>query len=124
MDREETEKYFYVNKDSNLKGGPNIPAAAYLVGDLNTGEVILAKIKTRNSPRFSLQTHDGLGNQRNIQGRCSGRGKQGSIRDARQNGGLRIGEKIKILDLLYPLLLESSNDAAEIIAGHFERDTF
>ena len=49
---------------------------------------------------------------------------KGALETPGKNGGLRIGEKIKILDLLYPLLLESSNDAAEIIAGHFERDTF
>jgi poly-gamma-glutamate synthesis protein (capsule biosynthesis protein) len=41
-----------------------------------------------------------------------------------RNGGLRKGERVKTLDLIYPLLLESSNDAAEIIAEYFERDSF
>jgi len=33
-----------------------------------------------------------------------------------KNGNLRLNEKIKIGDLIYPMLLESSNDAAEAIA--------
>jgi poly-gamma-glutamate synthesis protein (capsule biosynthesis protein) len=40
------------------------------------------------------------------------------------NGGLKVGEKIKTGDLFYPLLLESSNDAAEAIAEHFGRESF
>jgi D-alanyl-D-alanine carboxypeptidase len=41
-----------------------------------------------------------------------------------ENGNFKIGEKIKITDLLYPLLLESSNDAGEVIAEFFGRDFF
>src|SRR3990167_8284134 len=41
-----------------------------------------------------------------------------------ENGNFKLGEKIKITDLIYPLLLESSNDAAEIIAEYFKRDIF
>jgi len=41
-----------------------------------------------------------------------------------KNGNFKIGEKIKLTDIIYPLLLESSNDAAEIIAQYFGRDFF
>ncbi len=41
-----------------------------------------------------------------------------------KNGNLKIGEKLPISELLYPLLLESSNDAAEVIAEYFNRDFF
>ena len=40
------------------------------------------------------------------------------------NGDLHSGEKIKVDDLTYPLLLESSNDAAEGIAEYFGRESF
>ncbi|MDP3013899.1 MAG: CapA family protein, partial [Candidatus Subteraquimicrobiales bacterium] len=41
-----------------------------------------------------------------------------------KNGGFYLNEKIKTADLIYPLLLESSNDAAEAIAEHSGRDIF
>ncbi len=41
-----------------------------------------------------------------------------------ENGDLRTGEKIRVGDLIYPLLLESSNDAAEAIAADSGRGAF
>src|SRR3989338_3459154 len=46
---------------------------------------------------------------------------QQAIKTLGQNGGLRVGEKIAASELLSPLLLESSNDAAEALAEYFER---
>ena len=40
------------------------------------------------------------------------------------SGELHINEKIKVSDLVYPLLLESSNDAAEVIAENSGRENF
>ncbi|KKT21789.1 MAG: D-alanyl-D-alanine endopeptidase [Candidatus Nomurabacteria bacterium GW2011_GWF2_43_8] len=42
-------RYFYVNKDTS--GQPRVSAKAFLVGDLNTGEVILAQNQNK---KFSL----------------------------------------------------------------------
>lgn len=39
-------------------------------------------------------------------------------------GNLRVGEKLKVQDLLYPLLLSSSNDAAEALAEAVGREKF
>ena len=41
-----------------------------------------------------------------------------------ENGELYLGQKIKVKDLIYPMLLESSNDAAEAIAEYSGRHTF
>jgi gamma-polyglutamate biosynthesis protein CapA len=41
-----------------------------------------------------------------------------------KNGNLSAGEKIAVSELFYPLLLESSNDAAEVLAEFFGRDFF
>lgn len=116
-------QYFYVNKDTN--GGPKISAKAFLVGDLNTGEVILSKNQDQKFPIAStsklmtalvtkeIATPDDTAQVSKIALRTSG-----------TNGNLRLGQKIKTLDLLYPLLLESSNDAAETLALYFGRDNF
>lgn len=119
---EEKPKYFYIN---NTDKEPKVGALAYLVGDLNTGEVILAKNHDKKFPIASvsklmtaLVTKE-IGNEDDV-AKVSKR----ALATAGSNGNLRVGEKIKTLDLLYPLLLESSNDAAEVIAEHFERETF
>src|SRR3990167_5555602 len=99
MPSETIPKYFYFTKDPNQK--PKVSAGAYLVGDLDTGEVILSTNPddTAKVSKKALTTYG-------------------------ENGNFKLGEKIKITDLIYPLLLESSNDAAEIIAEYFKRDIF
>ncbi len=116
-------KYFYVNKDTN--GGPKISAKAFLIGDLNTGEVILAKNQDQKYPIAStlklmtaLVTKEISARDETTQVNKTALATHGT------NGNLRLGEKIKTLDLLYPLLLESSNDAAEVLALYFGRDSF
>ncbi len=116
-------QYFYVNKDIN--GGPKISAKAYLVGDLNTGEVILSKNQDQKFPLASvskLMTALVATEVTNVDDIVQVSKKALSTNGT--NGELRLGEKIKTADLLYPLLLESSNDASEAIAEHFGRDSF
>lgn len=120
-------QYFYVNKSTS--GEPKISAKAFLVGDLNTGEVILAKNQDQKFPTASVSklmtalvatkianpddTAKVTKTALTIEGKNEGK-----------NGELWSGEKIKISDLLYPLLLESSNSAAEVIAEYFGKDSF
>lgn len=116
-------KYFYINKD--LNGQPKISAQAYLVGDLNTGEVILAKNQDMKFPIASTSklmtalVATEITNPNDIV-----KISKKAISTEGKNGNFRIGEEIKTNDLLYPLLLESSNDAAEAIAEHFGRESF
>ncbi len=122
---EEPQKYFYTNKDSDLNGGPKVSALAYLVGDLDTGEVILAKNQDEKLPLASVSKLMTAYVAKEIAKEDdTAEVSKEALKTSGRNGGLRRGEKIKILDLIYPLLLESSNDAAEIIAEHFERDLF
>jgi len=117
-------QYFYINKD--LNGQPDkISAKAFLVGDLNTGEVILAKNQDQKFPIAStsklmtalvtteISTPDNIAQVTKT-----------ALATEGKNGGLKLGEKIKTADLIYPLLLESSNDAAEVLAQYFGRDSF
>lgn len=119
-------KYFYVNKSSTQ---PKISAVAYLVGDLNTGEVILAKNQDAKYPIASMSklmtalVADEIPKETIGVNDTATVSRQALLAQGR-NGNLQTGEKIKTTDLLYPLLLESSNDAAEVIAEHFGRSTF
>ncbi len=121
--KEEVAKYFYLNKNANIQ--PKVSAQAYLIGDLNTGEIILSK---NQDQKFSIASISKLmtalvaseiANPNDI-----AQVSKKALATEGKNGSLRIGEKIKIIDLLYPLLLESSNDAAEIIAEYFTRYVF
>jgi poly-gamma-glutamate synthesis protein (capsule biosynthesis protein) len=118
-----TSQYFYTNKDAS--GGPKISAKAYLVGDLHTGEVIISKNQDQKFPLASvsklmtaLVTTEIKNTDDTVQVSKRALATNGT------NGELKLGEKIKTTDLLYPLLLESSNDAAEALAEHFGRDSF
>ncbi len=115
-------KYFYINKTT---APPKISALSYIVGDLNTGEVILSKKPDEKLPIASMSklmtalVAKEISNTNDI----AQVSKKALITQG-TNGNLKIGEKIKTTELLYPLLLESSNDAAEVLAEHFGRSTF
>src|SRR3989344_6201460 len=115
-------KYFYLN---NGEEEPKVGAAAYLVGDLNTGEVILAKNQDKKFPIASVSklmtalVADLISPPDDVV-EISKR----SLATYGSNGNLRDREKIQTKELLYPLLLESSNDAAEALAEHYDRESF
>ncbi len=117
-------RYYYVNKNST--GEPKVSAQAYIVGDLNTGEVILAKKPDDKFPIASMSKLMTALVAKNITstGATTTKVTSKALNTLGKNGGLRLGETIKTTDLLYPLLLESSNDAAEVIAEHFGRSNF
>ncbi|OIO29279.1 hypothetical protein COX93_01590 [Candidatus Nomurabacteria bacterium CG_4_10_14_0_2_um_filter_30_12] len=117
------QKYFYAKKDSNQK--PKISANAYLIGDLDTGEIIISKNQDQQFPIASVSklmtatVATDLTREDDIT-----KVSKKALSTYGQNGNFKLGEKIKVTDLIYPLLLESSNDAAEIIAEHFDRNIF
>jgi len=119
---EKKPKYFYLN---NAEVQPKISALAYLVGDLNTGEVILSKNQDQKFPIASVSklmtalVAKEIENEDDI-----AEVSKKALATYGTNGELRLGAKIKTSDLLYPLLLESSNDAAEVLAEHFTRESF
>ena len=115
-------QYFYVNKTS---GQPSVSAKAFLVGDLNTGEVILAKNQDQKFPIASVSKLMTALVASELQNPGdTAQVSRAALATEGKNGELHLGQKITILDLLYPLLLESSNDAAEAIAEFFNRDSF
>lgn len=123
ISKEEKPKYYYFNKNTNQQ--LKVVANAYLVGDLNTGEVILSKNQDEKFPIASIsKLMTALISAEIVDLDNNTQVSKRALATPGANGNFRIGEKIKTSDLVYPLLLESSNDAAEIIAEHFGRDAF
>lgn len=114
---------FYFIKDSTKK--LKVDATAYLVGDLDTGEIILKKNQDQQFPLASVsKLMTALVASELIKGNDIATVSKKALATYGENGNLKIGEKIKIKDLIYPLLLESSNDAGEVIAEYFKREDF
>ncbi|MBI5139298.1 CapA family protein [Candidatus Nomurabacteria bacterium] len=115
-------KYYFTK---NKKQKPNIGALSYVVGDLNTGKIILAKNQNKKFPIASVSklmtalVLEDLGSDSGM-----ARISKSALSTEGSNGSFVLNEQIKISDLLYPLLLESSNDAAEAIAEYASRDVF
>lgn len=104
---------------------PVLSSRAYLLADLGTGEIILEKNPDIVHPIASvskLMTAVIATEKMNLQDIAI------VSRDATNayggQGGLKLGEKIILSDLIYPLLMESSNDAAEVFADHYGRQGF
>lgn len=120
---ENAPNYFYVNKDTSPE--LKVSAASYLVGDLNTGEVILSKNQDEKFPIASIsKLMTALVAAEIASPDDTAQVSKTALATYGKNGELKLGQKIKISDLLYPLLLESSNDAAEVLALYFGRDSF
>lgn len=98
---------------------------SYYVADLDTGEVILSRAEDVRRPiasitkLFTAVTATDYYPERSVI-EVSPR----AISTLGTQGNLTIGERMGIKDMLYPLLLESSNDAAEAIAESLGREQF
>ena len=104
---------------------PVLSSRAYLMADLDSGEIIVDKNSDTIFPIASvskLMTSTIATEKMNLQ--------EVAIvsRDATNaygaQGGLSLGEKIRLTDLIFPLLMESSNDAAEVFADHYGHQEF
>lgn len=114
-------KYFIKDDSREL----DIGAVAYVVGDVDTGEIILEKngesvfpiasVTKLMTALVSLETLD-----QNETTKVSSK----AVATLSSRGELRSGENVLISDLLYPLLLVSSNDASEVLAEVPGREKF
>ena len=104
---------------------PVLSSKAYMMADLETGEIIIEKNADTIYPLASvskLMTAVVATEKMNLNDVAI------VSRDASDaygaQGALKLGEKIILSDLIYPLLMESSNDAAEVFADHFGHQAF
>lgn len=117
------QEFFYFIKDPSLK--PNVKAGSFLVGDLDTGEIILEKNSDQKMPIASVsKLFTATVSTENQDQDAMTKISSLALKTLGQNGDLHVNEKIKVGDLIYPLLLESSNGAAEVIAEFSGRTKF
>ncbi len=96
---------------------PRLSAQSYLVADLDTGDILLEREAQRVYPIASisklitaLTSLEVLNQYQSMRMSARAVATNGSF------GGLVTGEVVTAGTLIYPLLLESSNDAAEMLA--------
>lgn len=109
----------------NPKQVPVVSAESYVVGDLDTGEIILEKNMEDNHPIASVtKLMTSIVSLDVVNQQITTTVSEKALSTYGINGNFRVGEKIPTKELIYPLLLESSNDAAEIIAETLGRPYF
>lgn len=115
-------QYYFLGPNYQV---PKTSALAYVAADVDTGEVIIEKNPEIVVPIASIsKLITTLVALQNIDMHKHLTVTKSSIEMYGTAGGLRLGEKILGSDLLYPLLMESSNDAAEVYAENYGYDEF
>jgi D-alanyl-D-alanine carboxypeptidase/poly-gamma-glutamate capsule biosynthesis protein CapA/YwtB (metallophosphatase superfamily) len=111
-----------------VKNGVRLPAMtakAYLVGDLAGGKILVDKNSGDIFPIASVtKLMTAIVSVENIDQSSYATVTAQALATYGMEGGLSLGEKIRVGDLLYPLFFESSNDAAEVLAEKMGREKF
>jgi len=115
------EQYYMIGTTAD----PEVSAKAYLVADIETGDILLSEGRKVTYPIASVTklVTAIVAKTLSPETTVTKVSKQ-AIATEGYRGNLQTGEDLSIDDLMYPLLLVSSNDAAEAIAEHFDRETF
>lgn len=120
----EAEAKHYERRDLNL-AAPAVSAKSYLVADLDSGEILAEKnpdlvlpIASVSKLMTALVSLDAINQYQTVTISKRALATEGT------SGNLKAGEQIEAGNLIYPLLLESSNDAAEALAEHYGRSQF
>ena len=115
------EGYFFRNKYEF----PRMGAEAFLIADLDTGQIIKEKNRDLPLPIASVtKLMTALVSLETINQYEKTIISENAVSTYGLAGGLFAGEEILIKELIYPLLLESSNDAAVALAEHAGFDNF
>lgn len=104
---------------------PVLSSKAYLVADLLTGEIILEKNSESVYPLASVsKLMTALVAREKMDMQSIAIVSRDASNAYGAQGSLGLGEKIRLADLLFPLLMESSNDAAEVFADQYGHTKF
>ena len=113
----------YILQQLQKLGGIN--ARSFLVGDLDTGEVIFERRSSTEFPVASITKYMTAYTAAEIlEPNELAFITRDKLMVEGSRGGFKIGDKLTIRELIYPLLLVSSNDAGEIIAQQRMREGF
>jgi serine-type D-Ala-D-Ala endopeptidase (penicillin-binding protein 7) len=104
---------------------PNVSAKSFLVSDIATGEIILGKNSSKVVPIASLaKMMTGIVASELVYLGRPIAVDNGMLASAFSNFHPVAGERYVAFDLLYPLLMQSSNQAANILAGYIGKEQF
>ncbi len=107
---------------ANEASFPKLSSRSYLAADLETGEIIFEQNENLIAPIASVtKLMTAVIAEENIDMQKIAIVSRDSYNTYGAQGKLLLGEKIKVYDLMYPLLMESSNDAAEVLADTYEK---
>lgn len=113
--------YIFEKSDKSLP----LSAGAYLVTDLESNETVINKNDKKILPIASLtKLMTALVAQELLDSNQIITISRSAYNTYGNTGHLRVGEKLSVKDLFYPLLLSSSNDAAEALAEDVGREKF
>ncbi len=109
----------------NVGSLPKVSAGSFLVADLQSGEIIASANADTKAPIASVtKLMTAIVSNEVVRYDAPVKVTAEALATYGDSGGLVLGEKINATDMLYPLLMESSNDAAEALARHYGRQTF
>ena len=121
-DNIETRGYFLLNPKKKISG---VTASNYLVGDLETGDIIMEKNSEELVPIASVtKMMTALTALEVVSQRKTTTITSADVATLGNNGELKVGEVIPTNDLIYPLLMESSNDAGTALANFYGYNGF
>lgn len=107
---------------ANESSFPRLSSRSYLAADLETGEIILEQNESMVAPIASVsKLMTAVIAEENMDMQKIAIVSRDSYNTYGAQGKLSVGEKIKVYDLMYPLLMESSNDAAEVLADAYDK---
>jgi D-alanyl-D-alanine carboxypeptidase len=112
---------------TNVTQFPRVTAKGFLAADLKTGEIILEQGEDLVAPVASVtKLMTALVAREKLDLQKVAIVSRDSFNTFGSEGELRLGEKIRLYDLMHPLLMESSNDGAEVITEAYDkgRDAF
>ncbi len=100
-----------------IESAPNISAEAAVIADLDTGEILLDKDVDKVLPLGALtKSMTALTASEVVNLERLITAEKEALNSSKSDGFLSVGKRYRGFDLLYPLLMQSSNDAASVIA--------
>ncbi len=113
--------YEYPTKD--ITEFPELSAKSYLVADLDSGYVFAEKNSSDSLPIASLtKLMTAVVVAENVNLKKSILIKEKMLEAYGSTEGLEVGERFRVVELFYPLLIESSNDTAEALSYFLGRE--
>lgn len=114
--------YHVMNHDTPI---PRISAPSYAVVDMETGETIMQRDSFVERPIASVsKLMTALVTFKQIDQTAAASVSYKAASTYGTQGGLRVGERLSVTALLHALMLQSSNDAAEVLAEIIGREKF